>query len=1185
VIQEILSIAVNAQEAEFTTYFSESILARTHFVFRVDNNQQIDFDVSKLETELVKATKEWGEQLREVLTDEFGEEQGTGIAAEYANAFPPGYKDDFEPRTAVADIRKVQSLAQFDTIEMSFYRVMEERDNMLRFRLVNFDEPLALSDILPIMENLGLRVVSERPYGITRRDGRKVWIHDFSLIYSLSNTIDVDSVKDKFQQAFLSIWQGNAESDAFNKLLLGTSLGWRDIALLRAYARYMKQVAFPFGENYIADTLCSHLDITKEIVRLFKISFDPNLNLNDDQRRAKEEILNRRIIAGLDNVSSLSEDRVIRHYLDLIQATLRTNFFQLAADGEPKPYFSFKLNTQAVPEIPAPRPEFEIFVYSPRVEGVHLRGGKVARGGLRWSDRYEDFRTEVLGLVKAQQVKNAVIVPVGAKGGFVAKNLPINGSREELQAEGIACYRLFIQGLLDITDNIVAGAIVPPEKTIRKDEDDIYLVVAADKGTATFSDIANEIAHSYNFWLGDAFASGGSIGYDHKKMGITASGAWVSVQRHFREMAIDIQATEFTVVGIGDMSGDVFGNGMLLSEKIQLQAAFNHLHIFVDPTPNAAASFVERQRLFELPRSSWSDYNDALISEGGGVFSRQAKFVPISEQMKAAFGIQQDRLTPNELLTVILKAEVDLIWNGGIGTYAKASTESHSEVGDKANDVIRVDGKDLRCKVIGEGGNLGFTQLARVEYALHGGRVNTDFIDNAGGVDCSDHEVNIKILLNSVVTNGDMTEKQRVNLLEEMTDAVGDLVLKNNYRQVQALSLAERQVVQRSAEYARYINQLEAAGQLDRELEFLPDDENQMERLVKLKGLTRPELSVLISYSKSILKADLATSTIPDDPYLAQRIETAFPAQLLEQFKTNMYGHSLRREIIATQVANDIVNTMGITYYHKLVNATAADACDVARAYITAKDIFRVDEVREQIEALDHQVDAEVQMRMLDMIMAMIRRASRWFIRNRRNTIEPEVEVANFAEKVKLLSVDINKYLKGNLEDVWGISTQYFIDQGVPEPLANYVAATPMLFSCLGIIEASSHTELPLEAVAKTYFAAGEQLDLPWFTQRLLALSTENHWQALAREALLDDVEWQMRAITVSIMSQCGEQCADADAAVATWIDTQRCQVDRWQSTMTELHATVNQEFAMYSVAIRELFDLAQSASPPADNT
>ncbi|ROS04999.1 glutamate dehydrogenase [Sinobacterium caligoides] len=1181
-IEKTICDALNAQESEFTTYFSESILARTHIVFRVGTDA-LDFDVKKLEHDLMRVTKEWTEQLREVLIDEFGEERGTAIAGEYANAFPLGYQEDFSVRTAIADIRKVQSLKKIGDIEMSFYRVMEERDNMLRFRLVNFHEPLALSDMLPIMENLGLRVVSERPYGITRRDGEKVWIHDFSLIYSLSDSLDVDSVKEKFQEAFFSIWQNRAESDSFNKLLLGTMLSWRDIALLRAYARYMKQVAFSFSESYIADTLCSHLDITRDIVRLFKVSFDPGLRLSSEQRATKQDIVTRRIIAALDDVHSLSEDRVIRHYLDLIQATLRTNYFQLDANESLKSYFSFKFNTQAIPEVPEPRPEFEIFVYSPRVEGVHLRGGKVARGGLRWSDRYEDFRTEVLGLVKAQQVKNAVIVPVGAKGGFVAKNLPLNGSREDMQAEGIACYRIFIQGLLDITDNIVDGSVVPPKKTIRKDEDDVYLVVAADKGTATFSDIANDIAKSYNFWLGDAFASGGSIGYDHKKMGITARGAWVSVQRHFREMGIDVQSTEFTAIGIGDMAGDVFGNGMLLSEHILLKAAFNHQHIFIDPNPVAATSFAERKRLFDMPRSSWADYDESLISEGGGVFSRQAKFVRISEQIKAVFGIHQDRLTPNELLTILLKAEVDLIWNGGIGTYAKASTESHADVGDKANDVLRVDGRDLRCKVIGEGGNLGFTQLARVEYGLKGGRSNTDFIDNAGGVDCSDHEVNIKILLNSIVANGDMTEKQRVQLLEEMTESIAESVLQNNYRQVQALSLAERQVLQRSAEYSRYINQLEAEGQVDRQLEFLPDDELQMERLAQGKGLTRPELSVLISYSKSILKAELATSNIPDDPYLAGSIESAFPARLLEQYRDNMYNHSLRKEIIATQVANDVVNTMGITFVHKLVQSTAADSCDVARAYMTAKAIFRLDEVREQIEALDHQVDADVQMQMLDMMMGMMRRACRWFVRNRRSLIKPEQEIGIFAEGVRALSVDIHKYLQGSLEDVWGISTQYFIDKGVPVELANYVAATPMLYSCLGIIEAAGRTEMSLETVAKTYFAAGEQLELPWFTQRLLALSSDNHWQALAREALLDDVEWQMRTITVGIINHCGERCANADEAVKGWMETQSAQVERWHATMTELHATVNQEFAMYSVAIRELLDLAQSASHSKD--
>ena len=757
------------------------------------------------------------------------------------------------------------SLSPERKLVMSFYQPLASAEQQLHCKLYHADSPLALSDVLPILENLGLRVLGEFPYRLRHQNGREFWIHDFAFTYAEGLDVDIQELNDTLQDAFVHIVEGAAENDGFNRLVLTAAMPWREVALLRAYARYLKQIRLGFDLSYIASTLVNHVDIAKELVRLFKTRFYLSRKMTAEDLADKQQRLEQAIVSALDNVAVLNEDRILRRYLDLVKATLRTNFYQLDSNGQAKAYFSFKLNPRAIPEIPRPTPKFEIFVYCPRVEGVHLRFGDVARGGLRWSDREEDYRTEVLGLVKAQQVKNAVIVPMGAKGGFIPRRLPSSGTRDEIQAEAIACYRIFISGLLDITDNLKEGAVVPPLNVVRHDKDDPYLVVAADKGTATFSDIANGIAAEYDFWLGDAFASGGSAGYDHKGMGITAKGGWVSVQRHFREMGIDVQQDLTTVIGIGDMAGDVFGNGLLLSDKLQMVAAFNHMHIFIDPNPDAAKSFVERKRLFDLPRSSWADYDASLISAGGGLFLRSAKSIPISPEMQARFDIQADKLPPTELLNALLKAPVDLLWNGGIGTYVKSSQESHVDVGDKANDALRVDGRELRAKVVGEGGNLGMTQLGRVEYNLHGGAGNTDFIDNAGGVDCSDHEVNIKILLNEIVASGDMTGKQRNKLLAEMTDAVGSLVLGNNYKQTQALSLAQRRARERIAEYKRLMAALEADGKLDRALEFLPSDEQLAERIANGQALTRAELAVLISYSKIDLKESLLKSQVPDD--------------------------------------------------------------------------------------------------------------------------------------------------------------------------------------------------------------------------------------------------------------------------------------------------------------------------------
>lgn len=1178
VIQDILIKEFGAEASEFTTQFSESILVRCHFVLRVNPAAELTYKINEIEEQIVQATLSWEDRLRIRLIEEFGEESGESYIRHLGQGFPPGYRDDFDPRIAVLDIKKFQRLIDGEEVAMSLYRLLEESDEMLRLRLYHRGALLPLSDILPILENLGLRVVTERPYGVLGADGSRFWVQEFSLIYSLSHDIDLDQVKDEFEDAFARIWFGEAESDPFNRLLLGSRLSWREIALLRAYGRYLRQVQFPYSADYIAETMADHLHLTAVLVELFLTRFSPAFDGDDEWREQREEAVEKRILDGLDEVGNLGQDRIIRQFLALIKATLRTNFFQEDGRGKLKPYFSFKLFPADIPDIPAPKPLYEIFVYSPRVEGVHLRGGKVARGGLRWSDRLEDFRTEVLGLVKAQQVKNAVIVPVGAKGGFVAKQVNSAMTRDEVQLEGIECYKIFIRGLLDISDNRGEAGVVRPPLVVVKDDEDPYLVVAADKGTATFSDIANSISAEYNFWLGDAFASGGSVGYDHKKMAITAKGAWVSVQRHFREFDVDVQTTDFTVVGIGDMAGDVFGNGMLLSKHIKLLAAFNHMHIFIDPSPDAATSFSERERLFALPRSSWSDYNEMLLSAGGGIFDRSAKSITISPQMKACFDITAGQLTPNDLINQILKSKVDLLWNGGIGTYVKASSESHTDVGDKANDGLRVNGEDLRVRVVGEGGNLGMTQLARVEYCLNGGRSNTDFIDNAGGVDCSDHEVNIKILLNAVVARGDLTEKHRNKLLEEMTTSVSELVLKNNYRQVQAISLTEYQAEARSGEYRRFISTMVETGRLNRELEFLPSDEMLGDRKVQGKTLTRPELSVLVSYSKALLKEELIESDLGLDTYLKNAVKTAFPPRLVEEYEDEVLDHQLQREIMSTQIANDMVNRMGLNFVQRQRKATGAPVADVARAYTTVMEVFAVAHYWDQIEALDHQVESDVQLDMMLELIRLVKRSVRWMLRNRRHDLAPTKAIAEFSSGLAQLRQVLLPMLTGGAEQRYNSSRDKYVSAGVPEDLAAAVAGTGQAYKALGIIQAAGESHSELLEVAQVYFLLGERLELDWFSGQINSAKVENEWQALARDTYMEDLEWQQRTLATGALRHVCEK-RDIMACLERWEAQESVLIDRWKEMLTELHATDSPDFAMYAVANRELLDLAQSST------
>ena len=1175
-IQDLISVAINAKECEFTTYFSESILARAHLVFKVDPSKPIEYDVKKLQAKIVDITRTWEDHLHAALIENHGEEKGARLFKTYQNSFSGAYKDHFDARAAVFDIETMRGIDGPDGLGMSFYQPVGVEKNSFRFKVFQRNQTLELSDGIPILERMGMRVIGEHPYRFELGDDL-YWMHDFELVYDLPADIDVHSARHLFQEAFAAVWSDKNESDSFNQLVLGASLHWREVAVLRIYARYMKQTVFNFSQTYIANTLANHLDITRNLVAMFKAKFDPSCNDGSNAAMQVVKDLEAQILTRLDSVDNLNEDRIVRRYLDMLNGSLRTNFYQLTDDGQIKDYISVKFSPRMIPEIPEPRPLYEIFVYSPRVEGVHLRGGAVARGGLRWSDRLQDYRTEVLGLVKAQQVKNAVIVPNGAKGGFVSKQRPRGGDREAVQKEGIECYKIFIRGLLDVTDNLIDGSIVSPKQVVRHDGDDAYLVVAADKGTATFSDIANGISLEYKHWLGDAFASGGSQGYDHKGMGITAKGAWVGVTRHFMEKGLNSQTTDFSVIGIGDMAGDVFGNGMLMSEHICLLAGFNHLHIFIDPTPNSAKSFVERKRLFELPRSSWTDYDQKLISKGGGIFERSAKSIAISPEMKKVFAIKEDKLTPTDLINALLKAPVDLIWNGGIGTYVKAASESNAQVGDKANDSLRVNGGELRCKVFGEGGNLGMTQLGRIEFSLAGGACNTDFIDNSAGVDCSDHEVNVKILLNEVVSSGNLTEKQRNKLLGEMTDDVASLVLANNYRQTQALSVAQYQSRQRVGEYRRFINALEASGRLNRALEFLPADDLLVERQAQGKSLTRPELSVLVSYAKVQLKDELAVDEITNNEYIAKIVESAFPREICKRYSEQVYNHRLRREIIATQLANDMVNIMGINFCQRQMESTGSKPAEVAKAYVAARDIYALDSFWRQIEALDFKVDAQIQLDIMSRMMRRIRRATRWFLRNRRTNLDVAHEVALFGEPLTRLVVALPGMIRGEPKKQWQKESKRLMAAGVPETVASRAAIPINVAPGLSMVDAAIIADTDILRVAEFQMSVSDFLGLDWFAEEMSNVKVDNYWQSMAREAFLDDLDFQLRTITISLIKSAGAK-QSIDDAIAVWADKHSVLVNRWRSMIADLKGATGTDYAIFSVALRELLDLAQAS-------
>ncbi|WP_418957365.1 NAD-glutamate dehydrogenase [Streptomyces tritici] len=1190
-LTDILKEELDGTSVDFTLMSTESVLTRLHFVVRVAPGTELshlsDADKERIEARLADAARSWADGFGEALHAEFGEERAAELLRRYGNAFSEGYKADHSPRAAVADLGHLEQLkSSGKDFALSLYEPVGSGPGERRFKIYKAGPQVSLSAVLPVLNRLGVEVVDERPYELRCADREAhAWVYDFGLrMPAATGDYLGDDARERFQEAFAATWTGAAENDGFNALVLSAGLNWRQAMVLRAYAKYLRQAGWAFSQDYMEDTLRNNVHTTRLLVSLFEARLSP------ERQRAGTELIDgllEELDGALDQVASLDEDRILRAFLTLIKATLRTNFFQKNADGAPHSYVSMKFDPQAIPDLPAPRPAFEIWVYSPRVEGVHLRFGKVARGGLRWSDRREDFRTEILGLVKAQMVKNTVIVPVGAKGGFVAKQLPDPAlDRDAWLAEGIASYKTFISALLDITDNLVGGEVVPPADVVRHDEDDTYLVVAADKGTATFSDIANGVAEEYGFWLGDAFASGGSAGYDHKGMGITARGAWESVKRHFRELGHDTQTEDFTVVGVGDMSGDVFGNGMLLSEHIRLVAAFDHRHIFVDPNPDAAVSYAERRRLFELPRSSWADYDTELLSAGGGVHPRTAKSIPVNAHMRAALGIEDGvtKMTPAELMKAILQAPVDLVWNGGIGTYVKASVESNADVGDKANDAIRVNGQDVRAKVIGEGGNLGATQLGRIEFARSGGpeglggKVNTDAIDNSAGVDTSDHEVNIKILLNGLVAEGDMTVKQRNKILAEMTDEVGSLVLRNNYAQNTALANAVAQSPSLLHAHQRFMRRLGRDGALDRSLEFLPNDRQIRELLNAGKGLSQPELAVLLAYTKITVADELIGTELPDDPYLRGLLHAYFPTQLREKFAEAVDNHPLRREIITTVLVNDTVNTGGSTFLHRLREETGASIEEIVRAQTAARAIFRLGEVWDAVEALDNKVPAEVQTRMRLHSRRLVERGTRWLLGNRPQPLQLAETIEFFSERVEQVWAKLPQLLRGADLEWYQSILDELTSVGVPEELALRVAGFSSAFPTLDVVAIADRTGKDPLAVAEVYYDLADRLRITDLMDRIIELPRNDRWQSMARASIREDLFAAHAALTADVLAA-GNGTSTPEERFKAWEQRNTAILGRARTTLEEIQGSDTFDLANLSVAMRTMRQLLRTHS------
>ena len=1173
-VEVLLKGAFGGISVDSAVQISDSALARVHIIVRTPEGERPRISINRIEEQIAELVITWSDRLQQELLKRFGADEGSRLYRAYRDVFPAGFQGDTAPSEACSDIQRVDSMLQGESLRtVDLYCPAESAPGHMHFIVYSRGEPIALSAVMPVLEHMGVDVYTERPYELNLRSGERFWIQDFHLRHESGAAVDIGAISERFAECFMAVLRGEAENDGLNRLVTSAGLNWRQAALLRCYAKHILQLGLPFSQMYMEDVLVAHARLAELLVAQFECQFDPDLSKTKRNRDLKKTVAAvERRVAKARNVD---EDRILTAFAGGIAATLRSNFYQhVDGTGAPKPYISIKLDPARLPEIPLPRPQFEVFVYSPEVEGVHIRGGEIARGGLRWSDRREDFRTEVLGLMKAQIVKNTVIVPTGAKGGFYPKRAPL-GDRAAIQKNGIHCYKTFIRGLLDLTDNVVDGKVVAPERVVRRDGDDPYLVVAADKGTATFSDIANGISTEYGFWLDDAFASGGSAGYDHKKMAITARGAWEAIKRHFHEQGLNTQKQPFTVAGIGDMSGDVFGNGMLLSRKIQLVAAFNHRRIFLDPTPDMALSFRERQRLFRKPGSTWDDYNDALISKGGGVFLREAKTIRLSNEARKLLDVDATSLQPDELIRAILKMPVDLLWNGGIGTYVKASSEGHSDVGDRSNDSVRVDANELRCKVVGEGGNLGFTQRARVEYSQLGGRINTDFIDNSAGVDCSDREVNIKILLSDVAKKNGMTRKKRDELLASMTDDVASLVLRNNYLQTQAISMSETLSVDRIDETARLISNLERTGLLNRELEFLPDEAEIDDRRTRKLGFTRPELAVVLSYAKIDLYKGLMDSEETLEDFLEIDPQRYFPPVLRRRYLDLIPGHRLSRQILATLISNALVNRMGPAFVKRAQVDTGANIVTIARAYEIARIICRAMPLLRKIESLDHKIPAGAQVSMMFEVSRSLRHTCYWLIEQ----FGDELQIVNTVNRLKDGMAHIytrsNTFLSkasrvrhDNAERAW-------IALGVPEKLANRMSLLLVTRAALDIADLAAECKRDVLETARLYSAFNDGLGLYMLHNYAEDLEVSGRWQAMARSNLRDEFYRIRRDLALRVLARRSRQ--DPGDVARKWLSKHEAEVTRFTDMIAEMKLHGNIDFATLSVAAQELRNLTST--------
>ncbi len=1172
-IGELLAKAYEGKVTSFSPYFGEGTLVRVHFNIARDRDASSEPSPTKLEQSVAELVRTWDDRLSDAIEETFSPDEARRLRRKYRDAFSPGYQEAFTPQASLYDIREIEALEKGADVSVEFYRILEDPEAVSRLKLYHYDVAVPLSDRLPILENMGLKAIAESSFTLTRHGTqatRRIHIHEVQLRADDDRVHDIKKRSQQLEQGFLAVWNGIAENDRYNALILREGLEWRDIAILRACGKYLRQAGIAYSADYMATTLVKHSGIASVLCEMFHTRFGLKGGTVDARKQAVAKI-EAKISDTLQSVPSLDEDLIVRRFMNLIASINRTNFYQRTEDGGLPATISFKINSRNVDDLPDPKPFAEIFVYSPDVEGVHLRGGRIARGGLRWSDRPEDFRTEVLGLAKAQNVKNAVIVPVGAKGGFVPRKLPIGGNREEVFSEGTRAYKLFISSLLEITDNIDRDKIVCPNNVVRFDEDDPYLVVAADKGTATFSDTANGLAIDHGFWLDDAFASGGSAGYDHKAMGITARGGWEAVKRHFREMNIDVQTTPFTVAGVGDMSGDVFGNGMLLSKQIKLLAAFDHRDIFLDPEPDPATSFTERKRLFELPRSSWKDYNPKLISKGGGVFSRQLKSIPLSSEIRAMTGLKGATTTPNELLRAILKMQIDLLWFGGIGTYIRSSSETDADAGDRASDAIRITAADVGAKVIGEGANLGLTQRARIEFASRGGRINTDAVDNSAGVNSSDLEVNIKIALSAAEAAGELTRTQRNRLLADMTDEVADLVLRNNYLQTLCLSMCEARG-EREAEYlCRLMRDLESKELLDRQLEFLPDDGTVSERLAHNQGLTRPETSVLMAYAKLVLYDNLLESDVPDDPYFSDQLVRYFPQKMHKKYDAEITGHRLRREIVATMLANGMINRGGPTFILRLQEETGHDVAQIAKAYAVARDAFLIADCSGLIDALDNQVDGALQVELYVQLQRILRRATIWFLRNETFAGGLAATVTQYRAGVEGVASHLKDVLPANnwsrIED----RVTSYTKQGVPTGTAQTIASLRYLLRAPDIVQVATQSGQHVTGVARTYFATGIGLGIDRLIVRSDEIDTSRYYDKLAVNRSIDGILQTLRTIVTSTMAaKSGKQ-----DPWQKWSERHNTPLTRVQNGIDELLSETNFTLAKLAVASSQLSDLA----------